>query len=375
MKRKTQALKDKMRRSTEARSASEGQTAAASTSLSERRTEAIRSNPTSAVPNPNAVSDFPQRVLRWYRRHRRNLPWRQDRDPYRIWISEIMLQQTQVKTVVPHYERFLARFPDVASLARAREDDVVACWSGLGYYSRARNLHRAARLIAECPGRKFPCRFDEILALPGVGRYTAGAIASIAFGRRHPVVDGNVRRLFSRYFGAVWSERHCWDVAHALLPQREVGDYNQALMEIGATVCVPDTPRCDVCPLCPGCQTRGDLPGLRKAENLLPQTMALLALQRGSRFWLGPRSSTEKLLKSLWCFPMEYGTAAPELLQRRLLHRFGLGRGEAAGSFQHSIMKYRFSVRLVRAFCAQSVPAGGAWVKREDLVRYPHSSR
>src|SRR3989442_434471 len=243
-----------------------------------------------------AKKTFQQRALTWFKQNKRDLPWRRTRDPYFIWISEVMLQQTQVKTVLPYYERFVARFPDLQSLSQAVESEVVALWSGLGYYSRARNLHRAARMIG-ANGLGFPKEFSALLQLPGIGRYTAGAIASIAFGAKHPVVDGNVRRLLSRYLGRVLDESECWPIAQSLLPERNAGDFNQALMEIGATICRPDDPLCLLCPLREGCQTKGKpLPGLRKSVTAARQNMAMLALQKRGKFWMEERGQEPELL-------------------------------------------------------------------------------
>lgn len=196
------------------------------------------------------------RLLGWYRKSRRDLPWRRTRDPYAIWVSEVMLQQTRVETVVPYYVRFLERFPDVASLAAANEEQVLARFSGLGYYRRARALLAGARALCERHGGELPREVTELRALPGIGRYTAGAIASIAFDRAEPVVDGNVRRVLCRLEG--WnghgSDERLWRQAARLASGRTPGALNQALMELGALVCLPDRPHCDRCPLAAACR-------------------------------------------------------------------------------------------------------------------------
>ena len=187
-------------------------------------------------------------LMRWYGRAKRDLPWRKDPTPYRVWVSEIMLQQTTVAAVTPKYESFLRRFPSLSSLASSGEDEVLKHWAGLGYYSRARNLRRAAITIEDVYGGIFPSEFDPVLALPGIGRYTAGAILSIAFRKPFPLVDGNVIRVFSRLFGMKGRAKDAafvkkmWPLAERLLPQVDPGDWNQALMELGATVCTPDSP-------------------------------------------------------------------------------------------------------------------------------------
>lgn len=202
-------------------------------------------------------------LLRWYRSgSRRALPWRGSRDPYRVWVSEIMLQQTQVRTVIPYYRRFLKRFPTLESLARARLSTVLEHWSGLGYYSRARNLHAAAQAVRRRFAGRVPEEAGTLLTLPGVGRYTAGAIASIAFGRRAPVLDGNVTRVLTRFFGIRQSpaqpavRKKLWALAGQILPRENPGDFNQALMDLGALLCTPRRPDCPACPVAAGCAAR-----------------------------------------------------------------------------------------------------------------------
>jgi A/G-specific adenine glycosylase len=200
-----------------------------------------------------------QRLLAWYDGHRRDLPWRHDRDPYRVWLSEIMLQQTRVSAVLEHYGRFLQRFPTVQKLASAREASVLAAWSGLGYYRRARMMHASAKAIVKQHGGKFPGGVAELHALPGIGRYTAAAIASIVFNAPAAVVDGNVERVLGRVFGGGLAGEPLWQTADALLSRRRPGDFNQAMMELGAIVCLPRQPRCSICPVLSLCATRGTL--------------------------------------------------------------------------------------------------------------------
>jgi len=194
-------------------------------------------------------------LLRWYDGQARDLPWRRTRDPYAIWVSEVMLQQTQVSVVLPYWRTFLARFPDVAALARSDLDEVLAAWRGLGYYARARNLHRAAQAVVERHAGRLPDDVEALRALPGFGRYTVGAVASIAFGRSVPLVDGNVARVLARLFGVEGSagdavrEKQLWALAETLVEGERPGDWNQALMELGATVCRPEQPTCLLCPL------------------------------------------------------------------------------------------------------------------------------
>jgi A/G-specific adenine glycosylase len=218
--------------------------------------------------------DIAHRLIAWQRRSGRNdLPWQRNADPYRVWISEIMLQQTQVATVIPYFERFVARFPDVASLASAPVDDVLHLWSGLGYYARARNLHRAARQVVEQHGGVFPQEFGAVLALPGIGRSTAGAILALSIGRRFPILDGNVKRVLARFHAVEgWPgrrevEKRLWALAETHTPETDVAIYTQAIMDLGATVCMRSRPRCEVCPLNADCAACGS-----GAQNRYPGT-------------------------------------------------------------------------------------------------------
>jgi A/G-specific adenine glycosylase len=252
-------------------------------------------------------------LLRWYDANRRDLPWRRTRDPYAIWISEAMLQQTRVETVIPYWERFLEAFPDVESLAGADLDRVYALWTGLGYYSRARNLKRAAEtVVAECDGR-LPDTVEGLERLPGIGRYTAGAVASIAFDREAPLVDGNVVRVFTRWLGIREDSRSkpvvdaLWAAADALVRGPRPGDVNQALMELGATICTPKRPACLACPVRRGCDAhaRGDAAELpRKAARRAPRRMRGVAawIERDGRI-LAVRRPETGLMAGLWELP------------------------------------------------------------------------
>jgi A/G-specific adenine glycosylase len=245
-------------------------------------------------------------LLRWYRREKRDLPWRASRDPYRVWISEAMLQQTRVETVVGYYERFLERFPTVEALARARTETVLAAWSGLGYYRRARSLHEAARSVRDRHGGRFPSDREALLGLPGIGAYTAGAIASIAFDRPEPVVDGNVARVFSRLF-AIERREAMWSIAAALVPERGAGEWNQALMELGALVCVPRRPACGRCPLSSRCRAlaRGqvdEFPRRARRPAPIPVEVVVLAVRRDDRWLLEQRPSRGRMA-GLWQLP------------------------------------------------------------------------
>ena len=234
---------------------------------------------------------FHRRLLHWFRHHgRHDLPWQSPRDAYRVWVSEIMLQQTQVATVIPYFERFMARFPDLASLASADLDQVLHLWTGLGYYARARNLHRAAGVIVAEHGGRFPTDFEAVLALPGIGRSTAGAILAQACDQRHAILDGNVRRVLARHRaiegwpGQKAVENTLWALAEELTPAEDVADYTQAIMDLGATVCTRSQPRCAACPLAEDCQARAagrqaDFPG-RRPRKALPERHTRMLLLR-----------------------------------------------------------------------------------------------
>lgn len=275
------------------------------------------------------MKSFAERVTEWQQAFgRHDLPWQRTRDPYRIWLSEIMLQQTQVAAVVPYYRRFLDCFPDLASLAAAPEDDVLALWSGLGYYARARNLHSAARAIVERHAGVFPSAFDEIVALPGIGRSTAGAIAVFAFGARHPILDGNVKRVFARAFGIAGFpgekkiETAMWARAETSLPSQNVEAYTQGLMDLGAGVCARSRPRCEACPLHDDCVARCDnriavLPSPRPKKLLPEKATVMLILQREREVLLEKRPAPG-IWGGLWSFPeiADLGDAACALRTR-----------------------------------------------------------
>lgn len=311
-------------------------------------------------------------LLRWYRRDRRDLPWRRTRDPYRIWVSEIMLQQTTVKTVSPRYEEFLGRFPDVKTLARSSEESVLRAWAGLGYYRRARAMREAAIKIRDVHGGAFPDRYEDVLSLPGVGRYTAGAVMSIAFGKPYPLVDGNVARVFARLFAlrgdlktSAMSQR-LWALAAELLDRRAPGDWNQALMELGATICLPEAPRCSACPVSRLCSARiggstGSYPESARRVRAEPLRVEALYVERGGRVLLWKRGDGERILKGHWGFPeIRHVDARP---------------GKLIKTLRHSIMNHRIVLRLRYATLqGGGRPKSARWVNREKLREYLVSS-
>jgi A/G-specific adenine glycosylase len=303
-------------------------------------------------------------LLAWFARHKRDLPWRRTRDPYAIWLSETMLQQTRVETVIPYYERFLARFPTVLALADAEPDEVTRLWSGLGYYSRARNLHAAARQLASEHGGELPRDVGALRALPGVGRYTAGAVASIAFDRPAPIVDGNVARVLARLLElrdeatAPATQKRLWAEAEALARGPRPGDLNQALMELGALICTPRAPKCPLCPVREDCRAlaAGDpeaLPVKKKAAA--PKRIeAAAALVFRSGKLLAVRRPAEGLLGGLWDLPGGELTPAepPErALERALREKLGLALAGSAplGALQHQFTHRTLALHVFRA--------------------------
>jgi A/G-specific adenine glycosylase len=271
------------------------------------------------------LATFRKQLLGWFRQFQRDLPWRRTSDPYRIWLSEIMLQQTRVVAAIPYYERFLQRFPDVHSLAAAPQEEVLRLWSGLGYYSRARNLQKAAQQIVAKHDGQFPARFEDALSLPGIGSYTAAAILSIAFGEKHAVLDGNVARVLAR-LGAVRGdlrESKRWQLlqkaANGLLEPKSPGDWNQAMMELGATLCTPKSPQCLLCPVAPFCEGRKlgiaeSLPEKQKKRATIELTLAAAVFTDGKRQTLllpPPKNSkamnsadhVPTLVSRMWHFP------------------------------------------------------------------------
>lgn len=246
------------------------------------------------------IKSFRNRLLSWFDREKRTLPWRGDRNPYRILVSEIMLQQTRVAVVMDRYKQFLRRFPTVERLARAREQSVLAAWSGLGYYRRARALHAAAKQIARL--RRFPGKAEQLTELPGVGRYTAAAVASIAFDEPAPVVDGNVQRVLRRLLKNDLSNEQCWQTAAELLDARRPGDFNQAMMELGALVCLPARPLCAKCPVAIWCAARG-AETRRKPSPRRKAILSFALARRNGSVLLEQRPANSSLMPLMWDLP------------------------------------------------------------------------
>jgi A/G-specific adenine glycosylase len=294
---------------------------------------------------------FRRKLSGWYDMHRRDLPWRANRDPYRVWLSEIMLQQTRVAAVIAHYHEFLRRFPTVEKLAAARESSVLAAWSGLGYYRRARMLRATAKVIARQHGGKFPPTAKGLLALPGIGRYTAAAIASIAFGEPVAVVDGNVERVLKRLVGTRLAGEELWGTANHLLDKKRPGDFNQGMMELGAVVCTPRMPACLTCPVVELCATRGELAATAKVKPQKKREIQYSMLCRDSEIFLVRRSRDASLMPGMWELPEraeENGSAIP------------------AFTLRHSITVTDYTVRVWRD---TSPCVDGKWIPVERLGR------
>lgn len=325
------------------------------------------------IPRPDATRRL---LLTWYRRSRRDLPWRGARDPYRIWISEIMLQQTTVHAVIPYYRHFLSRFPTLRSLARARLPAVLATWSGLGYYRRARHLHAAARTIVRDFSGRFPRAIEDLLDLPGIGRYTAGAILSIAFGQRHPIVDGNIARVLARWRllrgdpSSSIMRRRLWDLAAELVAGAAApGDLNQALMELGATVCTPVAPDCSSCPIRRDCRARiagaqERIPPPRRRREPVVVRSAVALVTRDGRCLVRRRGRTG-LLDGMWELPtFDDGTGG-----------LSLRRGARLATVKHTITYRRMLVDVHRAYLLAE-PRGSdfRWIRPGRPGHLPSSS-
>ena len=296
------------------------------------RADPARSAALAALPAARRDDAIVAELVTWFDRVARDLPWRRRRDPYAVWLSEIMLQQTRVETVIPYFERFLERFPDVAALAGAEIDEVLKMWSGLGYYRRARVLYATAREVTERYGGAFPGEAAALRELPGIGAYTAGAIASLAFNKREPLVDGNVARVFARLFGIDEQIRSAaaikllWEIAARLVPEDRPGRFNEALMELGATVCTPRDPRCSACPLEALCSARAsgralELPVIEAKKKVPVVKMVAAVLRSGSRVLLARREEGG-LFGGMWEPPMVEAASLDEA--RALLAAVGI---------------------------------------------------
>jgi A/G-specific adenine glycosylase len=302
--------------------------------------------------NQSHLRGLRRRLLTWFDTNKRDLPWRASRDPYRVWLSEIMLQQTRVAAAVDYYEQFLRRFPSVEHLARARESSVLAAWSGLGYYRRARMLHAAAKKLVRETGGVFPATAERLQDLPGVGRYTAAAIASIAFNEPKAVVDGNVDRVLRRIMAKNLSREATWQAADELLQTSRPGDFNQAMMELGATLCLPRQPKCLSCPIHEFCATRGEYPPPERAPRQQRRDIYYSLNINGSRILLVQRPLDASLMAGMWELP---AVSTPNGHEPWL-------------TLRHSITNTSYSVKVFRDGACDD---HGRWVERRRLTRLP----
>ncbi len=331
-----------------------------------------------------------RRLLAWYGRSKRNLPWRRTRDPYRIWLSEVMLQQTRVETVIPYYRRFLRRFPTLSALAAAPLDDVLKLWEGLGYYARARNLHAAVRRVVAEHGGRVPSRLEALRALPGVGRYTAGAILSIAFNQPCPVLDGNVERVLARLLAvrgdarAGAARRRLWAVAESLIPNGRAGEFNQALMELGALVCTPRSPACAKCPVAGLCKAarlgiQEKCPARRRRVPVPHYEVGVGVVRRRGRLLIARRPA-RGLLGGLWEFPggkREGAEPLEETVRREVREELGLRVAVESHltTCRHAYSHFRVTLHAYQCRCVggrlRPLQADACrWVTPQELDAY-----
>jgi A/G-specific adenine glycosylase len=336
---------------------------------------------------------FRRGLVAWYRRNARPLPWRKSADPYRIWISEIMLQQTTVAAVVPYFERFLARFPTLAALAKANEEEVLRLWEGLGYYSRARNIHKTAWLIVRELGGLFPDEVGRLAELPGIGRYTAGAIASFAFDRRAPIVEANTLRLYCRLLGyrgdprSAAGQQLLWSFAGQIVPRKEPGLFNQALMELGATLCTPENANCPRCPVRACCAAfangwQEQIPIAAARPAVTEVNEVAVAIHRDGRYLMRKRPAGERWA-GLWDFVRfasdENGRTSLAQIVRSIHQRTGLAVEipERIGEIRHSVTRFRITLGCYAAQWSDGEAVNGScefrWVTPRQLTKLPLS--
>ena len=306
------------------------------------------------IDAPAGRKKFQRSLLRWYDTNKRNLPWRRESDPYRIWISEIMLQQTRVNAVLEHYRLFLKRFPKVENLASARESSVLAAWSGLGYYRRARMMHAAAKKVVKELGGKFPTTEAGLRELPGIGRYTAAAIASIAFGEQTAVVDGNVERVLQRLSGKTIAAEQIWATANDVLDPKRPGDFNQAMMELGATVCMPRGPLCMLCPVIELCHARGEMDFGRAASPQKKREISYVLARQSQSVFLVQRPMDASLMAGMWELPEGQANS---------------GTNGTCLTLRHSITVTDYTVRVFQGEIPRNV--AGNWVGEKRLGKLP----
>ena len=337
------------------------------------------------------LSPFSKKLLDWYQKNARKLPWRDHPDPYAVWVSEVMLQQTRVETVIPYYLSWMIAFPTISDLASAPQQDVLNIWEGLGYYSRARNIHQAAKILINEQNGKLPTDINELQRLPGIGRYTAAAIASLAFGQDEPVLDGNVRRVLSRVFniteplGSNNGEKILWNLAGEHLPSGQASIYNQAIMDVGSTICLPKSPLCGECPLKDVCQAKrlglqSDLPVVKPRKVIPHYTVTAAVLERDNEVLIAQRPQNS-LLGGMWEFPggkKESGEDLKTCLQREIKEELGITIqvGDLLGTYKHAYTHFRITLHAFRCrlngFRPESIEHTEIrWVAVKNLSEFP----
>ncbi len=331
------------------------------------------------------MNTFAGRLLAWYRRNARTLPWRGHPDPYAVWVSEIMLQQTRVETVIPYFNQWMQRFPTIKALAKASEQDVLNSWEGLGYYSRARNLHKAAKIIIEKFNSQLPRDLNALRRLPGIGRYTVGAIASMAFGMDEPTLDGNIRRVLARVFNisvpadSSLGGQALWNLVAGHLPKGKAGDYNQALMDLGATICLPKNPHCLICPMMELCEARrkgiqDQRPILKPKKKTPHYALAAAVIIKNGRVLLAKRPS-KGLLGGMWEFPngRVEGNPAKELAKNlRSGYQLKVQRGDALGVVKHAYTHFKVTVHVFQCELVSMIKNQNMkWAKLNSLEDFP----
>ncbi|MEL7496736.1 MAG: A/G-specific adenine glycosylase [Planctomycetota bacterium] len=350
--------------------------------------------PPKLLKSAAAKQKFQHALLDWFDEHQRDLPWRRNRTPYRIWISEIMLQQTQVATVVDYYRKFVNRFPSVRKLAEADVSEVLKLWEGLGYYRRARQLHAAAQTIVEQHRGRFPTDFDDVLALPGIGRYTAGAILSISKDQRHPILEGNTIRLFARLMEmrsdvkATANQKRLWAFSESMVPQKRPGDFNQALMELGSELCRPKRPMCLLCPVNQFCVTfkkglQAQIPTSVKKTKYETLHEAVVLIPRKNKFLVRQCGPGERW-EGLWDFPrFEINPLEPDRVSQLLASSVKQLAGLAVQlestelTIKHAVTKYRITLEVYRAIDVtgrlSKQPTPTAWKTARQIASTPMS--
>jgi A/G-specific adenine glycosylase len=337
------------------------------------------------------LSPFSSKLLNWYSVNARELPWRDHPNPYAVWVSEIMLQQTRIESVIPYFQRWMTRFPTISDLAAASQQEVLSLWEGLGYYSRARNLHHAAKIVIEVYEGKLPQDAGTLRKLPGVGRYTAAAIASIAFGQDEPALDGNIRRVLSRVFnlidpvGSTKGTQKLWKLAGENLPPGRAGDYNQAIMDLGAMICTPRSPDCAVCPVAGICQAKAlgveeDRPVPKLKVKIPHHIVTAAVIQKNGRVMV-VRRPPDGLLGGMWEFPggkQEPEEDLPTCLRREILEELGVEIlvGEPFGVYRHAYTHFRVTLHAYLCSLNGGQPQlkehiGLCWVDPVKLNDFP----